>query len=55
MEIYFYEESIQDLPSTVLTNEIQILFTVGIQGSYMFIHVGNTNLLSLFVFDCLTF
>ena len=38
MGLYSYEESIPDVLSTVLTNEIQVLFTVGIKGRCMFIH-----------------
>ena len=54
MKMRSFEKSIQDGPSAVLTNEIQILFPVGVKGRYMFIHKGSTNLLSLFAFGCLT-
>jgi hypothetical protein len=43
MKIYFYKESIQDVLSTMLTNEIQNLPPVGIKHTYMFILDGYTN------------
>lgn len=55
MEIYSYKESIQDILSTVPTDEIHIYSLLELKVDIHLSIKEKKNLLSLFVFNCLTY
>lgn len=52
MGLSSYEESIRDVLSTVLTNEIQILLTDGMKSRYKFIHNRKNTLIFFCIWLC---